>query len=248
MRIDLCEEGLGFGVPILQYRRDFYFPGSSEVYIEEESKANLKKVFHFNLIERKQAPCNPGVTSFSWVFLRIVNYFYKSNLCGRFLDAFVKSSISKAFPGLDSLFSSRFIKVGSRGKALTQFDINQTGEKIAVSVGLRDISKKDLEHIYVLNELGGSLFTEYLDSEGLRSSGSRIRGWAKGGEEWSILYAPSLNLGFRVQVPQEVNSFYGRETYWSRISWSGVIFVLKPPIERLDYDIYLGDINKLLEV
>lgn len=63
---DLCEEGLGFGVPILQYVRDFYFPGSAITLLAGpvDATSHVAKKFNYDLIERKQT--NGGlIQSFS---------------------------------------------------------------------------------------------------------------------------------------------------------------------------------------
>ena len=69
---DLCEEGVGFGVPLLQYKRDFFFPGKASTSDEGLLiEKNAWKRFQIDLVERHhvdaqlvsspERPHDPGI-------------------------------------------------------------------------------------------------------------------------------------------------------------------------------------------
>ncbi|MHA2072130.1 MAG: hypothetical protein ACW985_10145, partial [Candidatus Thorarchaeota archaeon] len=69
---EMCEGGVGFGVPILEYKRDFYFPGTAAVSEEGRIRGDTAwKHFAMNLIDRRQKKGSESISSFSWVFQRI---------------------------------------------------------------------------------------------------------------------------------------------------------------------------------
>ncbi|WEU40353.1 MAG: hypothetical protein OdinLCB4_000005 [Candidatus Odinarchaeum yellowstonii] len=241
--INLCEEGLGFGVPILQYRRDFYFPGSGAVTKGEdlEDYEIIRKKFTFNLIERNQKN-NNKICSFSWVPARIVNYLYKSRYFGSYLSQWEKL---RRYTGIeDKISSTCFIKVHSKGTAISEFRYKPSSGEVLVKIFF-EVDKNNLQKIYICNELGGSLFTEYLDSSGLWLKSEEIKGWQEVKAEWGAFYSKILKIGFKVMMPPELKSFIGRETFSNRHSWSGIIFSSKP-VDEIVYTIKMDYLKNII--
>jgi hypothetical protein len=244
---DLCEEGLGVGVPILQYRRDFYFPGSSKISNPSEGlSVGWSKRFVFNLIERRQR-LHRQVGALSWVLPRILNWIYKSR-SGRWLlrlTPLIKTPLSLAFAWEQA--PPTFFKVHPRGNAHTQYIQKTHGGKVFVTLDLNP-QREGLQHIYICNELGGTLFTEYYDSEGVRLVGEDISPWAQVSGRWAIFGSKQLNLGFRVDFPKQGVVFRGREVIPAQhVFWSGIIFRLSPATTRVSYQVQLGSLKSLLE-
>ncbi|MFW9864258.1 MAG: hypothetical protein ACFFET_18380, partial [Candidatus Thorarchaeota archaeon] len=84
---EICEGGVGFGVPVLQYKRDFYFPGTAFVSEEGRIRGDMAwKHFIMDLIDRRQKKGSESISSLSWVFQRIYNRAYKSTPGRRILQ------------------------------------------------------------------------------------------------------------------------------------------------------------------
>ncbi|MFX0078246.1 MAG: hypothetical protein ACFE8O_03315 [Candidatus Hermodarchaeota archaeon] len=248
---DLCGEGLGFGTPILQYRRDFYFPGSSTVTkSENEIKSYCEKVFHFNLIERKQQTFRSDITSFSWTLPRMHNLIYKTNPGRQLLKLVAILSDLLFFRGARKQFAPQlFIPVKSRGESRSRFNLYKKRRLLEIECFFDSLERTHLKSIYLANELGGWQFTEYYDSTGLYLVGNQIEPWAKIKGHWAVFYAPKLNVGFRVEIPDEITAYRGREVFEQHdIFWSGVILKLPRSITSCKYQVRFGTLKELKEV
>jgi hypothetical protein len=239
---DLCEEGLGFGTPILQYRKDFYFPGKAEVSQEGSlHEGGFWKRFEFNLVERHQT-AEGVINTFSWVKQRLYNRLYKNRI-GRMLLGILEAAGPNRRRGIVPS-GSVFFNVKSKGRILVEYEVNPTNGDIIVSLDISEIEREGLQHIYISNELGGSHFVQYADSGGLRLIGDKIEGWDKINAEWALFYSPNKNVGFKVTIPEGIDAFRGREVIGTEIRWSGVIFMLPSYANSLKYRISIGPLAK----
>lgn len=218
---DISEEGLGFGVPIAQYRRDFFFPGTSEVSCEGlVPEGESWKSFDLNLIERHQGPVNDKIRMFSWVYQRVFNRYYKSFLGQRMARIF-KPRDSKTLVG-SRIREPTFLRVPSKGKVITRYQI--VSHRIDLRMRVSDLSSEGLQQVYIANELGGTIFDRFYDDAGTRLIGETIGGWRRIHAERAAFVAPSLDLAFVVEIPNNVDCYVGREVIAPDIHWSGVIF------------------------
>jgi hypothetical protein len=231
---DLCEEGVGFGVPILQYKRDFFFSGASLVSEEGtmESRTAWKK-YTMDLIDRRQGRQSKRISMFSWAPQRMYNRIYKS-FNGRRVLRLIESRLEWLRPNYDP---STFFRVRNRGTVFVSFTVDFEADVIEVAMDFSRIERSGLQHIYVSNELGGNLFESYTDSSGITLQGDAIGAWDRITASWAALYAPRRNVGFRVEVPESVQAFRGREIIGADISWSGIIFMVPPSTKNLLYKI-----------
>ncbi|RDE16158.1 MAG: hypothetical protein C4K49_05090 [Candidatus Thorarchaeota archaeon] len=241
---DLCEEGVGFGLPVLQYARDFYFPGSSTVAREGEvTTGDWWKHFQFDLIERMYK--KEGVGTFSWVHPRVFNIIYKAGP-GRLIVQTTKR-LGMEQRGRPKPPEHRFIRVRTRGSAHATYLLDVQEKRVSVAMDLVDIFRKGLQRVYVSNELGAHAFTQYIDSSGLRLEGDKISPWAKVDARWAMLYAPAIETGFRVDIPETCIAYRGREIIGTDISWSGIILSASPSAKKIQYMIRFGSLKELIQ-
>lgn len=230
----ICEEGVGFGVPILQYKRDFYFSGTSIVSNDGRIEdGRVWKSFMMNLIDRQQEKDSSKIGMFSWVFQRIFNRIYKSSFARRFVLTLAKR-IGLDFSENDT---SVFLRVKSKGTVLSSYLIDSSTNTIQVELDFSEIQTSGLQHIYISNELGGNFFDAYTDSSGLHLQSDEISGWDKIRATWAEFQSPASNVAFRVVIPEGVEAFRGREIIGRDICWSGVIFMLPPASRTFRYQI-----------
>ena len=248
-RLNLCEEGLGFGVPILQYWRDFYFSGTAQVVKPgTRLEHGWEKRFQMNLVERYHRQPSPRLTHFSWVAPRLYNCVYKSPVGRRFLSLLgaVNDIVSPALHVQES--QPGFFRVTGRGEVRTTYQRDPQRGDLVIVVDLDSVVRDALQRIYVSNELGGSYFTQYWDNRGLHLVGSAIGAWSQIHGKWAVLYAPTLNWGFRVEVPPGITAFRGREVFPRHgICWSGITLMLPASLERLVYRVRFGSASSLRE-
>lgn len=231
---DISEEGLGFGVPIAQYWRDFVFPGTSEVSCEGlVPEGESWKTFDLNMIERHQGSVKNRVQMFSWVYQRAYNRYYKSYL-GQKLARLTKPRNPKAAAG-SRIKEPTFLRVASRGKVTTRYQISSC--RIDLQTRVSGLSEEGLQHVYIANELGGTVFDHFYDDSGTRLHGETIGGWKHVHAERAAFVAPSLDLAFVVEIPDGVECYVGREIIAPDIHWSGVVLQLDDITEEVAYTV-----------
>ena len=240
----LCEEGVGFGVPVLQYARDFYFPGSANTRTEGKVPAGAyQKCFQYNLVERAQDPDEKSVRPLSWVDHRLYNRIYTSSVGYAIISICAPPNRGRRYRLKAS--RSEFIRVRDRGWSCTKYVLNPAEGTMKVTIELDRVSREGLQQVYVSNEMGGHLFTHYFDSSGLRLRGEEIGGWSRIDAKWVIMYAPGIGLGFRIDIPTGIAAFRGRETFSRDTSWSGVILSVSPSARTIEYGVRLDTFRAL---
>jgi hypothetical protein len=233
-QLDLCEEGVGFGVPILQYKRDFFFSGTSTVSGGGGVIGGRAwKKFIMNLIDRRQRRHSNRIQMFSWAPQRLYNRIYKS-ISGRRVLRLFESRLESLRPDFDP---SIFFRVRDRGSVLVSYAIDEASRGIEVAMDFSGVQTSGLQCIYISNELGGNLFDVYSDSSGAVLRGDAIGAWDRIDAVWATLLSPTKNVGFRVEVPESAQAFRGREIIGLDISWSGIIFMVSPTTKSLQYRI-----------
>ncbi len=246
---DLCGEGLGFGTPILQYRRDFYFPGTGTVTQEDANQEILwRKTFNFNLIERKQRDQLGTIDTFSWALPRLHNQMYKMKT-GRYFLKLVALLNRWGFQRYGREFAPQlFLPVQSRGESHSQFRVTSDDQVLDTKLSFDTIVRNNLQFIYIANELGGRYFTHYYDGSGIHLVENHIEPWARIEGPWAAFYAPSLNFGFRLEIPEGIKAFRGREVFEGHeIFWAGIILRLPKSTTTCSYRVRFGSITQIME-
>lgn len=233
---DLCEEGVGFGVPIIQYKRDFFFPGKSITSYEGKIKSGtFWKKYTMDLIDRRQGRHSTQIDMLSWAPQRLYNRIYKS-FYGRSVLRFIESRFEFLRPDFDP---SVFFKVRDRGTVLVTYVVDSDMNEISVTMDFSGIHTAGLQYIYISNELGGNLFDVYTDSAGVVLRGDAIGAWDRIDASWATLYSSTRRIGFCVSIPGKIQAFRGREIIGRDICWSGIIFMAPPSTTMLNYRIVM---------
>ncbi|TFG11875.1 hypothetical protein EU537_11185 [Candidatus Thorarchaeota archaeon] len=241
---DLCEEGIGIGVPLLKYRRDFYFPGTATT--SEEGKITSQrawKKFDLNLIDRHQKKASSRPETFSWVYQRLYNRTYKTALGRRLIELSgrIAGSTGVNVEGRPPAF----YRVKSKGTITVDYEFENEKQDILVSMNLEGIDREGLQEIFLSNEMGGILFDAYRDDTGVRLRRDEISGWDKIEGREATFYSPAANLFFKVSIPDGVRAFRGREIIDDIISWSGVILSLPPSTKSIKYLVKIGPVSEM---
>ena len=241
----LCEEGVGFGVPILQYKRDFYFPGKSTVSLEGRIESHKAwKSFTMNLIDRSERKISRHVGMFSWVGQRIYNGVYKTGLGRRVIRLLTNRYTSS----ISEHYSNAYFKVNSKGSILSSYVIDYNSNVITVELDFSGVENSGLQHVYVSNELGGTFFDVYTDSSGMTLRGDAIEGWDRIHATWAEFQSRSMNVAFRVDIPKGIEAFRGREIIGQDVCWSGVILMLPSSSQSVRYNVTIrSDIDGVIE-
>ncbi len=241
---DLCEEGIGIGVPLLKYRRDFYFPGTATTSEEGEIiSQRVWKKFDLNLIDRHQKRASSGPETFSWVYQRLYNRVYKTTMGRRLIELSSRVAGNTGVNLKDH--SPAFYRVESKGTIPVYYEFKNEKREIIVSMNFEDVDRNGLQEIFVSNELGGVLFDRYIDDTGIHLERDEISGWDRIEGRKATFYSPVANLFLEVSIPEELHAYRGREIIDDIISWSGVILSIPPNSKSLEYLVRIGPLSEM---
>lgn len=232
---DLCEEGVGFGVPILKFGDEAAFPGRSWTRVRREGELTVVEIdYDINLASR----------------LAIGSRLIEGDRLCR-----AKSRIDRLHRGrpplrrainlASTLFrralsvETRLVEANSFGRARVIHAISQNG---GIDVRIKCWPKAEgCTEMAVMNEQGASSFDRYTDSEGQDLLGGEIGSWERTSAEWAKFIDSEHSLFFKLWKTKGAELFYGRETRPGRLAWAGLAHVV-PMHERrdLEYKIELG--------
>lgn len=236
--LDLNQEGVGFGVPVLRLSGRSVFAGSARVCDHLHSDAacrTIRVLYHLDRIETLHLG---ALTS------------RPIPAVDRLRDAF--SATHRAIPALRRPLDHASIRVHHLLRTSTGYERAPFPAVVAVSyrlyppAGLIDVEvdargavRPGLDEIAVMNELGAGHFTEYDDDRTGRLQGGAIESWTEVRTRAARFSAPRLGLSFSVERDASaealgVRLFRGREHAAGRLAWAGLALLLPPasPVSR----------------
>jgi len=232
---DLCEEGVGFGVPVLKFGDEAAFPGRSWTRVRKEGDLTVVEIdYDINLASRLA------------IGSRLIDGDRTCRAKGR-IDRLhrgrppLRRVINLASALFRRAFSveTRLVEANSFGRARVVHAISQNG---GIEVRVKCWPKAEgCTEMAVMNEQGASSFDRYTDSEGQDLLGGEIGSWERTSAEWAQFIDSEHSLFFKLWKTEGAELFYGRETRPGRLAWAGLAHVV-PMHERrdLEYKIELG--------
>jgi hypothetical protein len=229
--LELIEEGVGFGVPVVKYSDKTYFAGQSELWVHQAPFGQeIKKTYVLDTISRKKFSNGRYIDDGIYTFAR-----------KRFEKIYLNRK--RLFPLLNRLMelrnlagiSTEFVKVKPRGIVEVVYRCQPSG--VTVEVKFSDLEPGLCEKVLVLNEQGSHTFDKYADTNGLTLLKSRIGAWDAVDADKASLLNRSEQLSFSLQNMQNALLFRGWEQTKQRFSWAGLSYALKPNSGKFEYKI-----------
>lgn len=231
----MCEEGVGFGVPVLKFGDEAAFPGRSRSKIWKEGDNTVVEIdYDINLASRLA------------IGNRLVDGHRLCRAKGR-IDRLHRDRprLRCAINLASALFrralsvKTRLVEADSFGRARVVHTISQNGK---IDVRVRCWPKeKGCTEMAVMNEQGASGFDRFRNSERLDLSGEEIGSWKRTSAEWAEFIDSEHSLFFKLWKTEGTELFYGRETRPGRLAWAGFAHVVAIPNGRyFEYKIELG--------
>jgi hypothetical protein len=231
--MELVEEGMGFGVPVVKYNNKTYFSSSAYCSINDtESGIRVSKLFFLDTISRKNVAKSFYLND---TLYRLFHSLFEKVYLGskRSLPFFSKIMELRQVMGIQT----KFIKVEPKGAIVVNFLILPT--LIKVQVDLSSLDKVGCEEILVLNEQGSTFFSKYSDSEGLKLSDAKIGAWDKVKAENASLAYVKGSVVFSLEKQNGSLLFRGWEKTRGRFAWTGLSYSLPPKVSLFEYVIRL---------
>jgi hypothetical protein len=227
---ELVGEGMGFGVPLVNFRDKTYFPGSSHITLEANS---ITKVFILDTVSKKYYKGNQISDRIYRPFHKAFTFFYLRVKSLRFLfDLVMKARESSGI-------ETSFIKVAPRGQVSVRYSV--TGRDLDVAADFKDIEREKAEELVVLNEQGAAYYVSYSDSDGAELHRERIGAWDKVEARKAYLTDEKRKLSFNLSRLERGSLFRGYEDMPGRLSWVGLNYTFEPGQSLITFKIGLGE-------
>lgn len=232
--LDLAEEGVGFGVPILKRGALTIFPGGVQLAERRDGPSRvITATFQMNLVERLAGTEGRSPSSRSFYTVRDL-----------------LAALHRRFPPLRGPLTAASNAVRRRcgwGTAFEEADtcaaldvtysVAGDSGRIRVAVDMTGLPEGDITEVVVMNELGARHFDLYLDSEGARLRGREIGTWNEVSAARASFASTASRVAFSVQQVEGATLYRGREIVGSRLAWSGFGYSLRPARESFVYDV-----------
>ena len=235
----LCEEGVGFGVPIIKTRSETIFPGDSQINLIQNSDIFILSVnYNLNLVNRMKIL---GRRIDSETFYRIKEWFssvHREHAALRGIGANF-SNVLRRLCGIRNFLEV----IPSSSTAQVNYTVNVTRKTIQIDVDLSSIKIEGEAEITIANEQGANFFAQYQDSNGTILLQDSIGTWDEVSAGEASLVDSVDRLIFSLRQVQGAKLYRGRELVTDRLAWSGINYVLSDHSHDFHYDIKVGGLK-----
>lgn len=242
--VDLAEEGVGFGVPIVKLGNRTVFAGGADLIdVETDASENGGPVIELayrldreegallftNRRRRREAPA-----ALAAVRDRLASAHRGHPAVRPLIDGF-NTFLRRIFHA-----RTRYRPVPPVGVVRVRYSFTDSGRSMQIRAALDHLADPGVTEIIFMNELGAHHFTRYHDSDGTILDGAAIGSWGEITAHEAALSDPIRGLSFAVTRAPGARLFRGRELAPDRLAWAGFAFVVPPGVQTFTYRVAFG--------
>ena len=222
--VDLAEEGVGFGVPVLKRGVHTIFPGGMELAWRRTGPVwEVTADYAMDLVERLAKPGGGALRSG-------VLYAAKDSLAALHRRAPpLRGPLTTASAALRRLFG--WVTTYEQARVCARLKVTYTivGEQgmIGVTVEVTGLPKAVTE-VVVMNELGGRVFDRYTAAGESDLCGDAIDTWDAVTAATAGFVSTAHKVAFTLGQAEGARLSRGRELVGGRLAWSGFGYSLPP--------------------
>ena len=237
---ELCEEGVGFGVPILKRGLRTIFPGEVEILpIGGSFTHGMCARYKMNL-EEKILKTGSGTIHNS-------SLYYSKN----FLAAAIRrlpylrrlltyiSNLLRSWLTLETTYETTNFSMDFS----LSYSIDPGTGRIEVQLDRQDYDELGITEVIVMNEQGAHYFDRYQDSDGISASGKEIGIWDQVRAAEASFIDLKHQISFSLPQVGGAKLYRGRELIGKRLAWSGFGYSFPPTLQRFRYEITVKKIS-----
>ncbi len=233
---ELCEEAVGFGVPILKRGLKATFPSSVEIFpIIDRQLSGIQARFTLDLEERIKASNkttldNPALYVGKNILAAAIRRLpFARGILTR-LSSLLRSQMAWETTYEPSAYSTHVTMT---------YVMDATRDRIQVELNGMDIDSQGVSEVVVMNELGAGLFDMYQDSGGLSLVGNDIGCWDQVLANEATFLSHEAKIAFRLPKVDGARLYRGRELIGNRLAWAGFGYTFPPDLRQFSYEIVL---------
>lgn len=220
----LCGEGVGFGVPAVEYSDQVLFSTSANA---QATKGELIKNFWIDAMPRITWTKFTIDSSPYLVLQRLLDNMYQTDRKSRLLLTYMM----KLQPLLGVKLS--FQKIARRGFVEVKYSLS--GRDISITVDSAKLSDKKFKRLLVFSEQSASFDTYKDNLRTLRKTGIGV--WEEVKSRRASLTNEESNVTFCVEDICGTKLYRGRELLKPRLDWAGFCYSIPSHQQRFSYTI-----------
>ena len=216
----LCEEGMGFGVPVIVNRYGTYLSFTADLEEQERNGSRYYiKTFYMDALQRAKTGGKEIESDLRYRWIEARGWVYKRfPLVQRFLPV---ALTARRKAGVEFFFK----KVDPPAIVRVLYRIGQDNIDIEID-HQGSIRAGGSARLYILNEQGAGVFDNYSDSSGADLKKSAIGGWINVDADKAWMMCKDKMIGFAVNNHPRIPLYRGWEKASDTLSWSGFIYDL----------------------
>ena len=229
--IDLSEEGVGFGVPVLKRGHETVYPGSVRLHASGDGRTTLVESFYnLNIRERMYIGGKPVKGTALYRFRERFSRLHRRH-------PFLRTSLDRSNALIERAFPIRraFEEGVSSGQASVEYRVDPGRQTISISLDLGHGRFDGRSEIFMMNELGASYFDEYHDSQGHHLKKKSIGAWEEVLSDEASFRDPAHWLSFTLAMIHGAKLFRGREFVPGKLAWAGLSYRLPEQATKFSY-------------
>jgi hypothetical protein len=232
--LDLTEEGVGLGVPVIKQGLKTIFPGDIELSGQgNNSKWEITAHFKLNL-EEKVGKKGEEAVKIGLIY-KMQNWLaaiYRSNPSSRQILTLLSNSIRQLFR-----WETQYSKSINDFEVKITYIINTQTGSVKVSADTTNLPRDLITEIVLMNEQGANYFDHYSDSYGVCFAGKEISQWQEVFAESATFLCGTHKIAFSVKQIEGAKLFRGRELVKSRLAWSGFGYSIPLSANEFNYEV-----------
>jgi len=230
--LDLAEEAVGFGIPVLKRGFQTLFTGNVELgLIRNDSTWVVTALYTIDLMEKLARQGRPGLDN-------KLLYAVKNSMAA-FIRRFphVREFLTALSGGLRGLFGweTTYEKAAFSTQVRMTYTFDEQTKQLTIEADLAGLPQDGVTEVVIMNEQGAHYFEEYRDSSGTNLSGKEIGCWDEVTGEEAAFICSTHRVAFSLQKVVGARLFRGRELVGSRLAWAGFGYSFPPTTSRFGY-------------
>jgi hypothetical protein len=225
----LCGEGVGFGVPAIEYVDQILFSTSAKV---ESKDGELVK--YFSIDTSQSETWRLGALTRGRAYHLIAQKLTEKYRRGRGSRTLLRTLLKLKF-----LVGFKLSYCRTRSRGIVEVCYSLSGNAVNVRVNLSRLADERFRRVLVFNEQSAE-FSLYRD-EFSTSRGEDIGVWEEVDSGRACLTNESAGVTFCVKNIDGAKLLKGRESFEPRLDWSGFCYVIPSPRKQFQYAIEIAE-------
>jgi hypothetical protein len=232
--LDLTEEGVGLGVPVIKQGIKTIFPGDIELSSQHnDTRWKITALYKLNLEERVgkkgQKPVKIGLI---YKIQNSLAAIYRRIPSSRQILTTLSNTIRRVFH-----WETQYSKSNCKLEVKITYTIQTQTGSIKVNVDIANLSRDLITEVVLMNEQGANYFDRYQDSNGEYLKGKDINAWQEVSAGCAAFLCVAKKVAFSLKQIEGAKLFRGRELVMTRLAWSGFGYSIPLSANEFTYEV-----------